>query len=61
MKTKKPRISGYSFRGMFVGLDNEQEWTDKLKKIAKEQSRSVSMQARVFIMEGIVAYESKKQ
>ena len=59
MKTKKPEASGYSFRNMFVGIDNEREWVNRLKKIAKEQHRSVSMQARVLLIEGIKKHESK--
>ena len=61
MKKKKPKASGYPFRGLFAGNSNEHELVDKLKKIAKEQHRSVSAQARVFLMEAVVAYESKKQ
>ena len=41
-------------------INDEHKWVDRLKKIAKEQHRSVSGQARVFLMEGIVGYESKK-
>ena len=56
MKTKKPKHSGYPFRNMFIGIDDEHKWVNKLKKIAKEQHRSVSMQASVLLMEGIIAY-----
>ena len=59
MKTKKPNISGYPFAGMFIGLDNAQKWVSRLKKIAKEQHRTVSMQARVFLMASIEEHESK--
>ena len=60
MKTKKPNVSGYTFSNMFIGIEDGHKWVNKLKKIAKEQHRSVSGQARVFLMEGIVGYESKK-
>ena len=60
MKTKKPKQSGYAFSNMFKYIENEHEWVARLKKIAKEQHRSVSAQARVFLMEAIVGYESKK-
>ena len=60
MKTKKPKAKGYSFASMFAGIDHADLYIDKLRKIAKEQHRSVSGQARVFLMEGIVGYESKK-
>ena len=59
MKTKKPKASGYPFRGMFAGLDDQEKWIIRLKKIAKEQHRTVSMQSRVFLMDAIKKYESK--
>ena len=55
-KTKK-KPSGYEFRGLFAGLDNRKELTDRLKKIAKIEHRSVSMQARVLLIKGIKEYE----
>ena len=45
---------------MFKNINDEHKWVARLKKIAKEQHRSVSGQARVFLMEAIVGYESKK-
>ena len=59
MKTKKPNVSGYTFSNMFIGIEDGHKWVNKLKKIAKEQHRSVSMQARVLIMQGIERYNSK--
>ena len=56
MKTKKPKVSGYSFRGIFVGVPNATEYLNKLKQIAIEQNRSVSGQARQFIIDGINRY-----
>ena len=58
MKTKKPNRSGYPFRALFVGHPNEHELVDELKKIAKEQNRSLSGQARQFIIDGIKGYKS---
>ena len=58
-KTKKPKASGYHFRGMFAGMDNPEKWVERLRKIAKKQHRSVSMQARVLLIEGIKDYENK--
>ena len=59
-KTKKPKKSGYEFRGLFAGMDNAKEMTDKLKQIAKLEHRSVSMQARVLIIDGINRYMGTK-
>ena len=59
MKTKKPNVSGYTFSNMFKGIEDEHKWVNRLKKIAKKQHRSVSMQARVLIMQGIERYNSK--
>ena len=56
MKTKKPKVSGYGFRGIFVGVPNAKEYLIKLKQIAMEQNRSVSGQARQFIIDGINRY-----
>ena len=58
MKTKKPNVSGYSFRGMFVGVPNAAEYLSRLKQIAIEQNRSVSGQARQFIIDGINRHNS---
>ena len=58
MKTKKPDVSGYSFKGIFVGVPNAIEYLTKLKQIAIEQNRSVSGQARQFIIDGIKGYNS---
>jgi|TARA_R100000808_G_C2137079_1_gene145280 hypothetical protein len=60
MKTKKPNASGYAFANMFKNINDDHKWVARLKKIAKEQHRSVSAQARVFLMKAIVEYESKK-
>jgi len=57
---KKHNAKGYPFAGMFTGIDHGDLYVDKLKKVAKEQHRSVSAQARVFLMKAIVEYESKK-
>ena len=59
MKTKKLNRSGYPFRALFVGHPNEHELVDELKKIAKEQNRSLSGQARQFMIEGMNRYNSK--
>ena len=59
MKKKKPNPSGYPFRGLFAGKSNEHELVDELKKIAKEQNRSLSGQARQFMIEGMNRYNSK--
>ena len=56
MKTKKPNISGYGFRGMFTAVPNAKDYLIKLKQIAIEQNRSVSGQARQFIIDGIDKY-----
>jgi len=53
MKKKKPNPSGYSFRGIFAGVPKAKEYLDELKVIAIEQNRSVSGQARQFIIDGI--------
>ena len=58
MKKKKPNPSGYPFRGLFAGNSNEHELINELKKIAKEQNRSLSGQARQFIIDGIKGYKS---
>ena len=60
MKTKKPNASGYAFANMFKNINDDHKWVARLKKIAKEQHRSVSAQARVFLMKAIVEYESGK-
>ena len=59
-KTKKPKASGYTFRGMFAGLKNQEDWVKRLKKVAELEHRSVSMQARVLIIEGIKRFEEKE-
>ena len=59
MKTKKPKAKGYSFASMFAGIDHADLYIDKLKKIAKEQHRSVSGQARLFLIEAIQKYKLK--
>ena len=59
MKTKKPKANGYSFISMFAGIDHADLYIDKLKKIAKEQHRSVSGQARLFLIEAIQKYKLK--
>ena len=58
-KTKK-KTSGYEFRGLFAGMDESQKWADRLKKIAKKEHRSVSMQARVLLVKGIQEYENNQ-
>ena len=56
-KTKmKKKASGYEFRGLFAGIDNAKEMIDRLKDIAKREHRSVSMQARVLLIDGINRY-----
>ena len=59
MKTKKPNVSGYTFSNMFIGIEDGHKWVNKLKKIAKEQQRSVSGQARKFIIDALMAYKLK--
>ena len=59
MKTKKPKANGYSFISMFAGIDHADLYIDKLKKIAKEQQRSVSGQARKFIIDALMEYKLK--
>ena len=54
-KTKK-KASGYEFKSLFAGMDNAKELTDRLKQIAKLEHRSVSMQARVLLIDGINRY-----
>ena len=56
----KKKASGYEFRGLFAGIENSKEWTERLKKIAKQEHRSVSMQARVLLINGIKQYEEQK-
>ena len=58
MKTKH-NPKGYPFAGLFAGLDQADLYIDKLKKVAKEQHRSVSAQARLFIIEGLQKYKLK--
>ena len=58
MKTKH-NPKGYPFAGLFAGLDHADLYIDKLKKVAKEQHRSVSAQARLFIIEGLQKYKLK--
>jgi hypothetical protein len=58
MKNKKTNPSGYSFRGIFAGVPKAKEYLDELKAIAIEQNRSVSGQARQFIIDGINRYNS---
>ena len=60
MKIKKPNPSGYAFANMFKNIKDDDKWVGRLKKIAKGEHRSVSAQARVFLMKAIVEYESKK-
>tara|TARA_Y100001970_G_C13566782_1_gene524215 strand:- start:77 stop:283 length:207 start_codon:yes stop_codon:yes gene_type:complete len=60
-KTKKPNKSGYSFRGLFAGRTDESEWVKRLKVIANEEMRSVTMQASVLLMQGIEEYENRKR
>ena len=59
MKTKKHNPKGYPFQGMFAGTEHGDLYVDKLKKVAKEQHRSVSGQARMFIIEGLQKYKLK--
>ena len=59
MKTKKPKQSGYAFSNMFKYIEDEHKWVARLKKIAKEQHRSVSGQARLFLVEAIQTYKLK--
>ena len=59
MKTKKHNQKGYPFQGMFAGIEHGDLYVDKLKKVAKEQHRSVSSQARVFLIEALMAYKFK--
>ena len=58
MKTKH-NPKGYPFAGLFAGVDHADLYVDKLKKVAKEQHRSVSGQARIFIIEGLQKYKLK--
>ena len=58
-KTKKPNKSGYSFRGLFAGRTDENEWVKRLKAIANKEMRSVTMQASVLLMKGIEKYEEE--
>ena len=58
MKTKH-NPKGYPFAGLFAGVDHADLYIDKLKKVAKEQHRSVSGQARMFIIEGLQKYKLK--
>ena len=58
-KTKK-KASGYEFRSLFAGMDDSKKWVDRLKKIAKQEHRSVSMQARVLLIKGIQEYENNQ-
>ena len=58
-KTKKT-ASGYTFKNLFAGMDNAKELTDKLKEIAKLEHRSVSMQVRVLLIDGINRYMGTK-
>ena len=55
---RKPRADGIKdeFKSLFAGMDNAKELTDRLKEIAKLEHRSVSMQARVLIIDGINRY-----
>ena len=57
----KNKVSGYEFRGLFAGLDNAKEMTNRLKEIAKKEHRSVSMQARLLLIQGIKEYEKNKE
>ena len=59
MKTKKPNASGYAFANMFKNINDDHKWVARLKKIAKEQHRSVSGQARLFLIEAIQKYKLK--
>ena len=59
MKKKEHKAKGYSFAGMFAGIDHADLYIDKLCKIAKEQHRSVSGQARLFLIEAVQTYKLK--
>ena len=59
-KTKK-KASGYSFKSLFAGMDNAKELTDRLKEIARLEHRSVSMQVRVLLINGIKQYEERNK
>ena len=59
MKKKKHNPKGYPFAGLFAGIDHADLYIDKLKKVAKEQHRSVSAQARLFIIEALQTYKLK--
>ena len=59
MIKKKQKAKGYSFAGMFAGVDHADLYINKLCKIAKEQHRSVSGQARLFLVEAIQTYKLK--
>ena len=56
---KKHNPKGYPFMGMFAGVEQGDLYVDKLKKVAKEQHRSVSSQARLFLIEALQAYKLK--
>ena len=59
MKKKKHNAKGYPFQGMFAGIEHGDLYVDKLTKVAKEQQRSVSGQARKFIIDALMAYKLK--
>ena len=56
-KMKKPKKSGYAFRGLFASRNDENEWVKRLKKIANKEMRSVTAQASLLLMKGIENYE----
>jgi len=60
-KMKKPNKSGYSFRGLFAGREDENEWVNRLKTIANKEMRSVTAQASLLLMKGIQDYENKNK
>jgi len=59
MKKKKPNATGYSFAGLFTGVDHADLYLNKLKEVAKEEQRSVSGQARKFLIDALMAYRLK--
>lgn len=56
-KMKKPKKSGYAFRGLFASRNDENEWVKRLKTIANKEMRSVTAQASLLLMKGIENYE----
>lgn len=55
-KHKKPNRTGYSYSSLLVGIPNAEYFIRLLKKIADREMRSISAQARLFIVDGIKNY-----